>query len=94
MDFKMKNTLNVEIKGAKHFPVFTPGLANKELVEDFGLKQSMCYLDTSTPNADCLTIENLLTLYPKPMVEEMINYIKTKMPNATEKQIVLTILNI
>lgn len=93
MDYRPKHELTIETNDSKHFPVFTPGLGNKELVEDHGLKQAMSYIDMNPDHAPHLTIEYLCQLYPKEMIMEMVDFIKTKIPDASETQIVMTILS-
>lgn len=94
MNYQIKEGVTVDIENAKHFPVFTPGIANKELVEDYGLKSAMSYIDANPDYTDHLTIEHLCKTHPKEMVMEMVDFIKLKMPEATETQIVMTILSI
>lgn len=73
-------------------PVFTPGLGQKELVEDHGLKTSMQYLsDVGTDGSESL--QQLYQRYPSEMLDEMVAIIRKHNPDASDAQITITILS-
>jgi hypothetical protein len=66
-------------------PVFTPGLGQKELVDDYGLKASMQYLnDVGTDGSE--TLQQLYEHYPAEMLDEMVAVIRKHNPAATDAQ--------
>lgn len=93
----MSDFTNFQPESLKHVgsvfaPVFTPGLGNKELVEDNGLKQAMSYLDVNPIGCENFTLKSLYKRFPQPMIDEMAEAIRRRVPEAAETQIVMTIL--
>ena len=87
-DFTQKG---VSVKVNNFAPVFTPGLGQKELVDDNGLKDSMQYLNRVGVGSSLLILSDLYNHYPAEMINEMKDAILKRFPEATEEDIVLTI---
>lgn len=84
---------SIKFGNNNHFPpVFTPGVGQKEMVDDNGLKGSMRYLNNVGVDGKDL-IAALYRNYPAPMLDEMIKTIRKHKPDVTDAELAITITN-
>jgi len=88
--FKQPKTVGVK-NGSFFPPIFTPGVAQKELVEDSGLKDTMTYLNNfGVDGKDAM--ETLYKRYPRSMIDQMVAAIRKHKPEVTDAEIAITIM--
>lgn len=92
MDFKESG---IEAKTSANLsffaPVYTPGVVQKEIIDDNGLNEAKGYLNNLNLHDEVKTLSDLKEKYGSDMIDEMVSSIRKIYPHATDCELALTI---